>query len=259
LSIDMTLSIAERVQGVPHWYHQIELPDGTVTPGINLSKATLAQYEEMGLPARFDGLRVLDIGCADGFYSFLAETRGAAEVIAVDYRLPTASGFSVAADILGSKVRHVVANVYDLDPALLGTFDFVFFIGVLYHLRNPLLALDRVRAMARTGGQVLVETHVIDWPFRTKLIEAGLPPENADVIVGLPMWDFYKGDSLNGDFSNKWAPTLAGLHHICGEAELQPKVIKGFGSRGATLCDVISDQQLQYHRQFDSATGIAVP
>jgi tRNA (mo5U34)-methyltransferase len=254
----MTQSIIDRVNGVPHWYHQIEFPDGTITPGINLTKATLEQYEKMGLPARFDGQRVLDIGCADGFYSFTAEARGAAEVVAVDYRLPTASGFSVAADILGSKVRHVVANVYDLDPAVLGTFDFVFFVGVLYHLRNPLLALDGVRLMARTGAQVLVETHVVDWDFRTKLLAAGLPPENADSIVGLPMWDFFKRDSLNGDFTNKWAPTLAGLHHICEEAQLQPKAIEGFGSRGAVLCEAISDDVLEHHRQFDRATGIDV-
>ncbi|MBY0572402.1 MAG: class I SAM-dependent methyltransferase, partial [Undibacterium sp.] len=95
--------ITKKIAGVPHWYHQIRFPDGSVTPGVNNSAGALAIYDELGLPKDLSGKRVLDIGCADGYISFLAESRGAEEVIAIDYRLPTASGFSVAAEILGSK------------------------------------------------------------------------------------------------------------------------------------------------------------
>ena len=255
----MTDPIQQRIDAVRHWYHQIEMPNGATTPGVNNSRLTLEIYDELGFPKDLTGQRVLDIGCADGYFSFVAENRGAEEVIAIDYRLPTASGFSVAASILGSQVRHVVANVYDLTPDSLGHFDFIIFSGLLYHLRNPLLAIDGVRALAKRDALVLVETHTIDASLRAKLFEAGLPEQGLDAIVGLPMWDFYHRDALNGDFSNKWAPTLAGLHHLCAEAQLQPIATKGFGSRGAMMCRAIVDAELEHHRVVDSSDGIALP
>lgn len=255
----MTDTIQQRIDAVQHWYHQIEMPNGATTPGINRSKATLEIYDALGFPADLTGKRVLDIGCADGYFSFVAERRGAAEIVAIDYRLPTASGFSVAADLLGSKVRHVVANVYDLVPETLGQFDFIIFAGLLYHLRNPMLAVDRVRALARDDALVLVETHTIDATFRAKLAEAGLPQDRLDEIVGLPMWDFYHRDALNGDFSNKWAPTLAGLHHLCMEAQLRPIATQGFGSRGAILCRAVVDPELEFHRVVDASDGVDRP
>ena len=255
----MTESIEQRIAAVQHWYHQIEMPNGMTTPGVNNSKLTLSIYDALGFPQDLTGKRVLDIGCADGYFSFVAERRGASEVIAIDYRLPTASGFSVAAGILGSRVRHVVANVYDLKVQTLGQFDFVIFCGLLYHLRNPLLAIDGVRALAKRDALVLVETHTIDASFREKLLAAGLPEANLDAIVGLPMWDFYQRNTLNADFSNKWAPTLAGLHHLCSEAQLQPIAIQGFGSRGAMMCRAIVDDELEHHRLVDSSDGVALP
>ena len=100
------MNITQRVAAVPHWYHRIRLHDGSVTPGLSDSQACLDIYDALGLPQTMNGLRVLDVGCSDGFFSFVAEARGASEVVGIDYRLPTANGFAVASAILGSQVRY---------------------------------------------------------------------------------------------------------------------------------------------------------
>ena len=130
------------VDGHPDWYHQIELAPGLVTPGAHTSGDALKVLNGLGLPADAHGLRVLDIGCRDGFFAFELERRGA-DVHGLDYADPEVTGFGIASRVLGSRVSYSVANVYDLDPDRFGTFDLVLFLGVLYHLRNPMLALDR--------------------------------------------------------------------------------------------------------------------
>src|SRR6201996_4023048 len=125
----------------PHWYHQIEVAPGVVTPGVNDSQMIL---DTLRLPDDLSGLRVLDIGARDGFFSFECERRGAAEVVAIDYLPPEETGFPIAKKLVGSDVELRQANVYDLTPEEFGTFDLVLFLGVLYHLRDPMLALDRI-------------------------------------------------------------------------------------------------------------------
>jgi tRNA (mo5U34)-methyltransferase len=151
--------LQEKIASVPFWYHRIALKPGLVTPGINDSQAVLELLE---LPQHCSGARVLDIGARDGFFSFELERRGA-EVLAIDYMPPDRTGFMVAKEILGSNVTYKVANVYDLDPGDYGTFDIVLFLGVLYHLRNPMLALDKIWQICR--GRLWVESQVIDNAF----------------------------------------------------------------------------------------------
>ena len=255
----MDESIVSRIAKVRSWYHRIPMPDGSLTPGVNDTQETLKTYDALGLPQSMENMRVLDIGCADGFYSFLAEERGAKEVVSVDYRLPTASGFSVARDILQRNAQHVVDNVYNLDPGKYGQFDLVLFLGVLYHLRNPLLALDKVRSMAKPGALVLVESHVIDLEIREHLAGAEGTPGCSDAILSLPLWRFYLRGALAGDLTNKWAPSMQGLVQVCEEAQLAAVNHLLFGSRGAVLCRAVSDIALETSRQVDSFVGLNAP
>lgn len=87
------------------------------------------------------------------------ERRGA-EVVAIDYALPNITGFNVAAKIFGSKVPYIVENVYDLNLETYGAFDIVLFLGVIYHLRNPLLALDKIHSVVKPGGLLFVESAI---------------------------------------------------------------------------------------------------
>ena len=253
------MNISERVSSFSHWYHRIPLPDGSITPGISDSGASLALYDRLGLPARMEGMRVLDIGCSDGFFSFTAEARGASEVIGLDFRLPTATGFSVASEILGSRVRYEVDNLFNLTPERFGAFDLIIFVGVLYHLRNPLLALDRVRSVAREGALVLVESHVIDAELTETMVAAGSSAEVVKATASLPLWRFYLRDALNRDSSNRWAPTLSGLAQICEQAMLKPQAIQGYGSRGAVLCKAAGDPDLLEQLALDTCIGLNAP
>ena len=248
--------ILSMVAEYPHWYHQIELLPGLVTPGVNASKQNLGELEALGFPKDWSGLRVLDIGCSDGFFSFEVEKRGAREVVGIDYRQPTTSGFAIASTILGSRVEHLVENVYDLSPERHGVFDAVLFLGVLYHLRNPLLALDRIRSVIKTGGLLFVETHLMDnfvlQPDGSVTTLAKLSPALAE----LPLWQFYARDDLNKDATNKWSPNMTGLKQVIEAAEFQVITSHILGSRGYATAKATEDRAIEHFRQVDSGKGL---
>jgi tRNA (mo5U34)-methyltransferase len=173
------------------WYHTIDLGNGIVTQGVDETPYRLAR---LALPASFAGRTVLDIGAWDGFFSFEAEHRGASRVVASDYYSwhgtgwGTKAGFTLAREALQSRVEDVDIDVMDLSPDRIGTFDVVFFLGVLYHLPHPLLALERVASVAR---DLLILETVVD-------------------LVGVhrPAAAFYPGRELNNDPTNWWGPNV---------------------------------------------------
>jgi tRNA (mo5U34)-methyltransferase len=145
------------------WYHVLELAPGELTEGWFDLRPYVRHY---GLPERMDGMRALDVGTWDGFWAFEMERRGA-EVVALDVdrqeqldyppRLrpdsfsehPRGAGFELAKEILGSKVERVACPIYDATPEELGTFDLVLCGAVLIHLRDALLAVERIAALCR--------------------------------------------------------------------------------------------------------------
>lgn len=190
------------------WHHRMELAPGVWTPGLQDTEAVLRQ---VGLPADLTGLRVLDIGARDGFFSFEAERRGAREVVALDYEAPDQTGFSIAADLLGSEVTYLTDNVYALDPARHGHFDLVLFLGVIYHLRHPLLALDRIHDVCAPDARVVVETHMLD----EGLVDpAGnwhrLSAFHPDLEL-FPLVQYFPADLLGNDPTSQWAPNRTAL------------------------------------------------
>jgi tRNA (mo5U34)-methyltransferase len=154
------------------WYHTLELAPGFATDGMFDLRPYVHQY---GLPERMEGLRALDVGTWDGFWSFEMERRGA-EVVALDLdderdldwpprRRPQSfpehrrgDGFRLAKEILGSKVERVDQNIYTASPEDLGTFDLVICGSVLLHLRDQLLAMERIAALCR-GTFISVEEY----------------------------------------------------------------------------------------------------
>jgi tRNA (mo5U34)-methyltransferase len=179
------------------WYHTIDLGHGVVTRGVDNSPERLARVQ---LPLDLTGRSLLDIGAWDGFFSFEAERRHAARVVASDYYAWHGTGwgtgqgksaFQLARTALQSRVEDVDIDVMDLSVERIGSFDVVLFLGVLYHLPNPLLALERVASV--TGGMLILET-VVD-------------------CVGMkrPAAAFYPGRELNGDPTNWWGPNHAAV------------------------------------------------
>jgi len=167
-----------------NWFHRIDLGNGIVTPGRDDSESKLQQ---LGISASLTGKTVLDIGAWDGFFSFTAEKRGAKKVIAVD--IPIQKGFKVAKQILVSQVIPVEINVLNIGPENIGTFDLVLCLGVLYHLKHPLMALERIFSV--TADQLILETYV-------------------DMLdCDRPAMAFYPGTELNNDPSNWCGPNPA--------------------------------------------------
>jgi SAM-dependent methyltransferase len=148
------------------WYHSLELAPGFETTGIFDMRQHVQEYH---LPERMDGMRVLEVGCWDGFWSFEMESRGA-EVSALDLdwekdldwpprrrpstfpEHPRGHGFALAKELKGSGVDRVNCSVYHALPEDLGQFDMVFCGSVLIHLRDQLLALERIANLTKLGG-----------------------------------------------------------------------------------------------------------
>ena len=169
------------------WWHSIDLGDGYVTPGVHSFDKLTEIYQLFGLPEDLTGRRALDIGCWDGFYSFEMERHGAS-VVSVDCWRP--ENFFRAREALGSKAEFHELSVYDVTRERLGSFDVVLFLGVLYHLRHPLLGLEQVCEVTRDVA--IISSHVID-NFYTS-------PR--------PIMEFYEIDELGGQYDNWWGPNV---------------------------------------------------
>ncbi len=219
--------LREKVAGIS-WYHSIDLGGGVVTPGNPVD----GRMRRDLLPD-LGGRTVLDIGAWDGFWSFEAERRGASRVVAMDHyawcvdfarrleywehceengetpdhrldftefwrpdEMPGRAGFELARGALGSSVEPVCADFMTVDPESVGRFDVVLFLGVLYHLREPLGALERVYGLTREVA--VVETEAI--------AVLGLPGEN--------LLEFHDQGGLRGDYTNWFVPTESALHAL---------------------------------------------
>ena len=181
------------------WYHTIELAPGVETAGWFDLRKVAARLPWPDLSGR----RCLDVGTFDGFWAFEMERRGAAEVVAIDLLEPESwdwpagsteavaealnrrkhggSGFETARKALGSSVARHELSVYDLDPERLGRFDFIYLGSLLLHLRDPVGALEHVRA-ACSGELMLLDA------FDPWLTVVSRAPAAALDGLGRPWW-----------------------------------------------------------------------
>lgn len=224
----------------PEWYHSIELAPGVVTPG----RAPLDVWERtlrnLGLPD-LHGKSVLDIGAYDGFFSFAAERLGASRVVALDehvwatdmaayieewkdaralgkavpaprdsrhwqpQELPGKRPFDAARELLNSNVEAVVGNFMTMDLSSLGRFDVVLFLGILYHMEEPLPAMRLVASLLNPGGFLGIETEAVEIP--------GAPDA--------PFFEFFPTNELNNDSANWSAPNARALEGLTIAVGLQ--------------------------------------
>jgi tRNA (mo5U34)-methyltransferase len=184
------------------WWHSFELPDGTLIEGVNSLDAQKARIAQFPIPADLTGKRALDIGAWDGWFTFELERRGA-EVVAIDrWHNPRFREMHAA---LGSRAEYRKMNVYELDPSQLGRFDVVLFLGVLYHLKHPLLALERVCSV--TDDFAAVESFALTDHFLP-----GMRVEEHSLLR------YFERDEFGGQFDNWFAPTPRCLVEMCRTA-----------------------------------------
>lgn len=178
------------------WFHSFALPGGENVEGIRPLKLLRAEADLI-LPPDLSGRTVLDIGAWDGFFSFEAESRGASDVLATDHFCWSGAGWGTKAGFdhvhtrLGSNVRSVDVDVPDLDPNVLGRFDHVLLLGVLYHVKDPYRCLEAAAAMC--SDHLVVET------------------VTAMAHEPTPVMRLFRPSELASDPTNFWAPNLPAL------------------------------------------------
>ena len=169
----------------PH--HFIAQPDSGASP-LSQEWHVRRRFERrlrlLGIPDDLTGWSVLDIGAWHGYFSFECERRGADRVLAVDRFAWGTFGmeeFLAARERLGSRVEYQHLDAHDIDADSVGQFDLVLLLGVFYHLRNPMAALERI---ARVTKRLLIcESHVL-LPF---------------IHERYPLVPFFPGDERAGE------------------------------------------------------------
>jgi len=163
------------------WWHCIDLGNGIITKGQSLN---IDQLNDLNIPDDLTGKTVLDIGAWDGYFSFVAEERGAI-VTATDSanhswgKVGTGkAGFDLAKKLRNSKVNEYISDVYDLDPSIIGTFDIVFCFGVLYHVKGPYTLLEKIFDL--TNELAIIETVSNNNMNEKRIIEYYRLQENND-------------------------------------------------------------------------------
>lgn len=192
------------------WFHNLDLHGVRTAPDHFLGDFPSVKWKRFAhtLPEDMTGMSVLDIGCNGGFYSFEMKRRGASRVVGVDFDDHYLNQARFAAGVLGyDDVEFRRMSVYDVG-ALREKFDLVLFMGLIYHLRHPLLALDLIHEhVARNllvyqslqRGSAEVEPLEEDYDFwETEIFDR----------PGYPRLHFIENKYAH-DVTNWWAPNAA--------------------------------------------------
>jgi tRNA (mo5U34)-methyltransferase len=209
-------AIERRVHELGPWFHNLDLCGIKTAPHHFLGDYPAVKWRRFAgaLPADLRGQTVLDIGCNAGFYAIEMKRRGAARVVALDSDMDYLNQARFAAEVCGVELEFRELSVYDVGT-LGERFDIVLFLGVLYHLRHPLLALDLIHEhvardllvfQSMQRGSAEIEPLADDYPFTE--VEVFDHP-------GFPKLHFIER-RYAGDPTNWWAPNRA-----CSEALLR--------------------------------------
>jgi tRNA (mo5U34)-methyltransferase len=208
--------LEERIEALAPWFHNIKLGGVWTAPNHFLGDYPGAKFRrfERSLPD-VRGKCVLDIGCNAGFYSIEMKRRGADRVVGIDSDGRYLDQARLASETLGiDDIELANLDVYDV-AALGEKFDLVIFMGVLYHLRHPLLALDLIREHV-AGDMLLFQSmqrgspHVLSLQDDYEFTETGMFFESS-----FPKLHFIEREYA-GDWTNWWVPNRA-----CTEAMLR--------------------------------------
>lgn len=182
-------TVQEKIDKIK-WWHSIDLGNGIITKGTVDHCSEEIATKRFGIPENLSGNDILDIGCADGYFSFLAERRGAKYVNAIDAKgcFNNDEAIKLAIEILESKVVYKLISLQDFYNYLAATaYNICFYFGVLYHVENPILELKYLSSL--TKDYALIETAI----------------SNKEEVI----WEL-KPNHEN-DPTNLWYPSIEGL------------------------------------------------
>jgi len=208
--------IRRKVIELGDWFHNLDLGGVRTAPDHFLGDYPTCKWQifEDAIPADLSGKTVLDVGCNAGFYSLEMKRRGADRVVAIDSDPAYLAQARFAAQVRGAEIEFRELDVYQVE-SLKEKFDLVLFMGVLYHLRHPLLALDLL--WEHVVGDTLVFQSLMRGSREAPVLEADYPFSETGVFQreGYPAMYFVE-HRYSRDPTNWWIPNRA-----CAEAMLR--------------------------------------
>jgi tRNA (mo5U34)-methyltransferase len=232
--------IQEEVKRLGPWFHNLNLRGVQTAPEHFLGDYPTYKWQSFAklIPASLEGKSVLDIGCNAGFYSQEMKQRGATRVLGIDEDEGYLEQARFAAEVnqLDIEFRHM--SVYEI--AKLGeTFDVVLFLGILYHLRYPLLALDLIRQTVVRDW--LVVQSLLRGSEETAAVEPDYPFNETEIFEekGFPVMHFIE-KKFSGDTTNWWIPNNSCLEAMLRSAGFR---IKEHPEREVYLCELANPEE----------------
>lgn len=211
-----TAEIEQKIQELGPWFHNLSLKGVSTAPGHFLGDYPSFKWRNFqhAIPADLTGMSVLDVGCNAGFYSIQMKQRGAKTVVGIDHDEGYLAQARFAAGVLDLDISFHQMSVYQVGE-LRQRFDLVIFMGVFYHLRHPLLALDLLRQ--HTTDDWLLFQSMLRGSRSGSSVAPDYPFSEIAIFdhPGFPKMHFIE-NSYSNDPTNWWIP-----NHACAEAALR--------------------------------------
>jgi tRNA (mo5U34)-methyltransferase len=212
--------LSRRISALEPWFHNLDLNGTRTAPAHSLGDFPNFKWQKLAafLPTDLRGASVLDIGCNAGFYSIAMKQRNAGRVLGIDLEDRCLEQARLAADTLDLDIEFRKMSLYEVDR-LPGRFDYVLFMGVFYHLRYPLLALDK--AVKKTRGTMIFQSMLRG--SRNDFVAApdyDFHDESIFRDMDFPAAYFIE-NSYSGDYTNWFIPNRSGAMAMLRSAGLE--------------------------------------
>lgn len=215
-----THDLARRIAELGEWFHNLDLHGIPTAPHHFLGDFPNIKWKHISqaIPQDLTGATVLDIGCNAGFYSLEMKQRGARYVLGVDVDERYLSQARFAAETLDLEIDFQKRSVYDVDE-ISGQFDYVLFMGLFYHLRYPLFALDKI--IKRVGKRLVFQT-MIRGSQEAGVWDDNYPFWNKEVFLDpkFPAMYFIE-KSYSHDYTNWWIPNRGAVESMLRSSGLE--------------------------------------
>ena len=218
--VDSPHNLEQRVRELGDWFHNLDLNGIRTAPDHFLGDFPNVKWKHVAdqIPQDLSGARVLDIGCNGGFYSIEMKRRGAERVLGIDVDERYLTQARFAADVLGLEIEFEKRSVYDVD-SIPGQFDYVLFMGLFYHLRYPLFALDKV--IKKIYGHLVFQTMtrgsdtIRSWKDNYTFWDRDIFMDPAFPAM------YFIEKSYSDDYTNWWIPNAAAVEAMLRSSGLE--------------------------------------